>query len=159
MTTATISANERPSPARRVSSSTSGAIEKHPSEEPRPRRLIGHAAWLAPVVAEVNRLMALPNDWDTLGGTPLEPWAAREAIDFLIEYALPETPAPIIAPWNDGGVHLEWRARELLVEVDISPGESQTLYYRDHALGREEDRPIEPSDRGLVSLSLPAPGS
>jgi hypothetical protein len=71
-------------------------------------------------ISRIQDYCNLPEDWDTYGGLPASPEAARFSIDLLNTLrAKPEISAPDVQPISTG-VYLEWHSGEttLYFEVD-----------------------------------------
>jgi len=59
------------------------------------------------------RLAALPENWDTYGGAPIDPRAIQAAKEWLA--------AAQVVPCSDGGMQIEWHHLDADVEVTFKP--------------------------------------
>lgn len=61
----------------------------------------------------------LEDNWDALGGLPVEHGALQAALSILPAYVPPDSYPASVRPSGDGGVMLEWLPSDRLVEVHI----------------------------------------
>ena len=73
--------------------------------------------WVRPLVLRVLQLEALPQDWDSYGGLPLQRKHRDAALRFLGLVMTDDLERPDIVPLADGGIQLEWRRDG--IEVDF----------------------------------------
>ncbi len=78
-------------------------------------------------VAEIEGYAALPADWDSYGARPISAVAIDAATALLRRAALElsalgESVEPFdVAPLANGGVQLEWRRADAVLEVEVDP--------------------------------------
>lgn len=79
---------------------------------------IDAARWLDNALSDLNRLVALPPDWNSYTNSQVSAKAVANA-RMLLTAVRSEIPEPSIAPASGGGVSIEWISgpRELEIEV------------------------------------------
>ncbi len=94
------------------------------------------------VLASLRRiaeLMRLPDNWDSYGSIPIQPAAARRAIQVLLAAETEFPPPPRIVPVSGGGLQIEWAYGNRELEIEMLPdgsvefllaGDEQTLEWR-----------------------------
>jgi len=76
-------------------------------------------SWLHDALNEINKLINLPQNWDSYGAIPISGDNAIAAIDLLMTVMKDETPRPAFIPTNQGSVQLEWHTGGIDLEIEI----------------------------------------
>lgn len=82
-------------------------------------REIGREDLLDAARSRINRLLALPDGWDTYQAKPVVPLAAVAAHGILTRLLFDDCPTPQIAPGSDGSIDLMWLVLGTSIEVQI----------------------------------------
>src|SRR5205823_4313543 len=93
--------------------------------------------WLPQVVDQLNTLVSLRENWDSYGGSPLDPRLLVSAVRLLDRTMRYETPAPFIVPLSVGGLQLEWHQQGIDVEVELTAPHRFSVFFRDRVRGEE----------------------
>lgn len=81
------------------------------------------------ILSVLNRLIALPPNWDSYGALQIDISRTRVAFNVLMEVMREDTPAPSIVPTSDGHIQFEWHMRGIDLEVEvISPVTIRVMY-------------------------------
>lgn len=91
------------------------------------------------VIARINELFTLPNNWDSYGGRPISFTAAMAAISWLDDYSEDKLPVPSVVPGSDGSVQLEWHIHGIDLEVLFPPSGTPEFVYEDHNTNTQQD--------------------
>ena len=81
----------------------------------------------------LEMLRNLPDDWNGEGSLAISEqviWKAKELLSFVHVLA-PRLPYPFVAPLVDGGLQMEWKAREAELHLIISPLSERVEYLLD----------------------------
>ena len=79
-------------------------------------------AWVEPTVQSLGKLLQLEPDWDTYGGSPIDPRCVVAALRLAFDIFPDEMPVPSVVPTSRGGLQLEWHTRGVDLEVEfLSP--------------------------------------
>jgi hypothetical protein len=70
---------------------------------------------------KLQRLVELPEGWDSHRGRPVTILAASVLAGVLDSLVMDDVATPQIAPLPDGGVQVEWLVSGDSVEIDVSP--------------------------------------
>lgn len=75
-------------------------------------------AWLIKAKYDLDRIMALPENWDSYGSPSILEVLYKNAENFLRSLEVENIEAPFVAPVSGGGIQFEWqnKARELEIE-------------------------------------------
>jgi hypothetical protein len=113
-------------------------------------------AWLEPALAEFERIMNLPRDWDAYGSDPIALETIVRALLVLTEYMGPDTAPPWIVPLSDGGIQLEWRRDGSTLEVEVPAGDGApaTAYWMDEESGESWEGDLVEIPRNLLAAAL-----
>lgn len=110
------------------------------------------ADWLRPAVARISSLTALARGWDSYDATPVEADLALQAVEFLLNVALPHVPPPAIVPLSDGGIQLEWHHGGVDLEISFSELEPGG-YVEDRDGGEAAELPLNEAARVLARFA------
>jgi hypothetical protein len=94
-------------------------------------------AWFKPTVERLKHLLQLREDWDSYGAAPVDPRAARKALQLLALTTSLATPAPAVVPTVRGGLQLEWHQPDVDLEVEVPPSGPLRMTYENFVEGRE----------------------
>jgi hypothetical protein len=122
--------------------------EAHRAEGVRPR----FPLWFVEIVDVLGAYLSLKPDWDSYGGTRIDPQAALEAARLLLTLAAPDTPKPSIFPTPHGGVQIEWHLSHMELEIDVRSPARLEVGYEIYESGEEEEFEITSDFRPLVAL-------
>ena len=75
--------------------------------------------WFEAIFGRIEHLLALPQDWDSYGGRPIDPKRVAHAVRILAEVMDNQTPLPALVPTHSGGVQLEWHQGQIDLEMEI----------------------------------------
>ncbi len=128
--------------------------------QPAPSSPIDLVSGLAPdsrstferMVRRLLEFTALPVNWDSYGGLPLDPAVALAALRLLLPLVASGAPMPFLVPRSAGGLSLEWHStgRELILSLE-GPTTVST-YFWDPQSG-EEWEVARADDRFLAALT------
>jgi hypothetical protein len=76
-------------------------------------------AWAEPMVQSLGKLLQLEPDWDTYGGSPIDPMCVVAALKLALEVLPDDMPVPSVVPTSRGGLQLEWHTRGVDLEVEF----------------------------------------
>jgi len=97
--------------------------------------------WQVEGIKRLNKVLSLPQNWDSYGSRPPTQAAANTAMDLLTSIGIDYFVAPRVVPVSGGGLQLEWESGTRGLELEIlDDGSVEYL--------RTERR--EPRDEGLV---------
>ena len=87
-------------------------------------------AWLTPIAQTFHEFRNLEENWDSYGGSPIDPANMAAALAFLwdvIDQGV-RLPLPSVNPTSTGGVGLSWRSADTEIEIAFDhDGESEVL--------------------------------
>jgi hypothetical protein len=117
--------------------------------------------WLLPVLRRINKLLALPADWDGYGARPVRRDVAMFALAVLQRTMDAASPPAQIVPSSDGGLQLEWHMAGMDIELEIQSPYVAELWVRDRrdgAMDLEQDvkDDLGPLQHALRVLTLRA---
>lgn len=93
-----------------------------------------YAPWLDEVMAQMEELVRLPEDWDTYGASAPSRAAANALFEVLLQTTSVSTPCPAIVPSPAGHFQAEWHENGVDLEVEvISPSHIDVCFGSDHA--------------------------
>lgn len=73
------------------------------------------------LIAELEELAELPENWDGYGSPPIQPPVKKTAYQLLEFLEKLVMPSPHVAPVSGGGLQLEWQAGKRELELEIFP--------------------------------------
>ena len=99
--------------------------------------------WLAKAKYDLDRIMALPENWDYYGSPSIPEVLYSNAKNFLRSLEVEDIEPPFVAPVSGGGIQFEWqnKARELEIE-----------FVRSNVFGYLKIIGDEPVDEGQFSV-------
>jgi hypothetical protein len=110
------------------------------------RRLHALPSWMSEASARLEQLQALQEGWDGYGSSTIDFRLAEGVLRFLAEPLWAATVKPSISPTADGGLAVEWRRQNSVLELEFEPCGSVSIYVCDGAglewegdLGEEPD--------------------
>lgn len=87
------------------------------------------------VAAHLAPLRALPHNWDSYGGRPVDELAAQAAEQLITQLLLQRVRAPEFFPRPDGGLSIEWHGPTVELAIELPPGapgaSAASVYYSD----------------------------
>jgi hypothetical protein len=96
--------------------------------------------WFDVAMRSIAPLLALPPNWDSYGGQPIDPKAAMGALQLLMAAMKEDKPMPQFVPVSNGGVMLEWHTMNGDLEIEVMPSGYIRAVFDDAA---EWEEPIE----------------
>ncbi|RPI87568.1 MAG: hypothetical protein EHM42_05090, partial [Planctomycetaceae bacterium] len=75
--------------------------------------------WMEPVLAALDNLGRLPENWDSYGAVPIRQASLWAAVELLADVMHDETPLPTAVPTSHGAVQLEWHTRGIDLEIEV----------------------------------------
>jgi hypothetical protein len=109
--------------------------------------------WIAPIARTLHEFRALGENWDSYGGSPIQPVNIAEAVAFLwgIVDSGVRLPHPSIQPSSDGGVGLSWLSGDTEVEIAFESDEDSGIVITEG--GHTWDAPISEAAGILTDLA------
>ena len=80
-------------------------------------------SWFLPMRNQLQRFLALEENWNGYGERPIHEEAIKRTIDVLNAIVSETTPKPDIVPTSKGGIQIEWVSKDYEVEVEVFPTE------------------------------------
>lgn len=117
--------------------SKSTVVQEH--EEPFSRGVDSVPWWLVSALSDLQRLQALPENWDSYQSPRIDRVCIAIAGAVLQFIGDLDVPAPSIVPVAGGGVQIEWQHRGRELELEISPGLDVIGYLKVHSDGTMEE--------------------
>jgi len=106
--------------------------------------------WVEPTVQSLKKLLDLPPDWDSYGGSPIDPTCVYAAL-ILVSGILPDNaPAPSVVPTSRGGLQLEWHTRGVDLEVEFLSSTRVCGLFEDVIAGTSWEKDLSFDLRPLV---------
>jgi len=68
---------------------------------------------------ELEKLLQLEPNWDTYGGSQIDPKCVAAALNLLSNILLDSTALPSVVPTSRGGLQLEWHACGADLEIEF----------------------------------------
>jgi hypothetical protein len=110
-------------------------------------------AWLTPIAQTFHEFRKLGENWDSYGGSPIDPANMAAALAFLwdvIDQGV-RLPLPSVSPTSTGGVGLSWRSVDTEVEIAFDPdGDPGILVTQD---GHTWDAPLDEAGSVLTAVA------
>lgn len=122
-----------------------------------PTKSVISPAWLGRVKRRLEELVFLPSNWDSYGGALVDLRVARFAESLVEWFAVADMPPPDVFATSQGGIQIEWHVRRVNIEIDISPFDGTTIYFRDLNAGEPWSRPASSTDLQTARRRLIAP--
>ena len=94
------------------------------------------------LLARIQELISLPDDWDAQGGIAVQPWAVVQALTLLAEVMPKQVFLPSLIPTHEGELAMEWHTPMQSLEIDVGPSGAGSVYFRDRATGMEWERDL-----------------
>lgn len=107
-------------------------------------------AWMEPMVQSLEKLLQLEPDWDTYGGSPIDPGCVAAALNLVSDILLDDTPAPSVVPTSRGGVQLEWHTCGVDLEVEFLSATRVCGLFEDTIDGTSWEKDLSSDLRPLV---------
>jgi hypothetical protein len=107
--------------------------------------------WFLPTLEKIGALEALPKNWDSYGGRPVNPHCAATAVSLLLNVLEPGMPEPAIVPTNRGGLQIEWHRDGVDIEIEVQSPSRLYVAFEDENTGEEWEKQIS------GDLKLPVP--
>ncbi len=93
-------------------------VERDPSLQP--------VDWFDTALAELERIINLPTDWDGYGSEPIATETAVKALLLLTDLlGLSEAATPWVVPLSDGGIQLEWTRNGFVLEIQVPASDTE----------------------------------
>jgi hypothetical protein len=111
--------------------------------------------WLTETEETLQKLLGLPQNWNSYGARTIQPHNVRSAIQLLRQIAGHDTPRPIVIPTVRGGVQLEWHTCGIDLEIRSESQGQFHLYYEDPKEGTDWELDLSASEVGSVAELVP----
>ena len=109
--------------------------------------------WLPRVLAHLDTLPALGENWDGCGGTSPRPEAVDAAKSFISDLAAGTTvAAPHVSPMRTGGVLFAWENGPRQLEVEINTPESGSYVYLNQVTDENQTGTLSPGESVEAAL-------
>lgn len=96
--------------------------------------------WLEEARRQLEAIRSLPANWDTYSSPPPNTRWIDAAFGLLVSLCCAGSiPKPHINPTPHGGVQFEWEAGTRYLEIEIVAERAAEYFWRDAALGSEEE--------------------
>jgi len=99
--------------------------------------------WLAKAKYDLDRIMALPENWDSYGSPSIPEVLYKNAENFLRSLEVEDIEPPFIAPVSGGGIQFEWQNKTRELEIE---------FVQSNVFGYLKIIGDEPVDEGQFSL-------
>jgi hypothetical protein len=76
-------------------------------------------AWLLKAKYDLDRIMALPENWDSYGSPSIPEVLYKNAENFLRSLEVEDIEPPFVAPVSEGGIQFEWQNQDRDLEVEF----------------------------------------
>ena len=106
-------------------------------------------AWAESTVRSLGRLLRLGPDWDTYGGSPVDPACVVAALEFAFGTLRDDTPIPSVVPTSRGGLQFEWHTAGADLEIEFLSATRVCGLFEDHIKGTSWEKDLT-SDLGPV---------
>ena len=109
--------------------------------------------WLPRVLAHLDTLPALGENWDGYGGTALRPEAVDAAKSLISDLAAGTTvAAPHVSPMRTGGVLFAWENGPKQLEVEINIPEPSSYLYLNRDTDETQTGTLSPGESVEAAL-------
>ncbi|HEX7671525.1 MAG TPA: hypothetical protein VF395_18155 [Polyangiaceae bacterium] len=102
----------------------------------------GHQTPVDTVAAKLETLTELGDSWDSYGARRISVATVLEASQLLSGLHALGLPAPAIVPTANGGIQLEWRVRDLELELSLDPRGRMLVLFDDASRGESWEREL-----------------
>ena len=75
--------------------------------------------WLAKAKYDLDRIMKLPDNWDSYGSPSIPEVLYKNAENFLISLEAEDIEPPFVAPVSGGGIQFEWQNMDRELEIEF----------------------------------------
>lgn len=99
----------------------------------------GHVKSLEPTLDRIVELMELAPNWDSYGGSQIDPACILESVRLLLAVTTENTPLPSVVPTSQGGVQLEWHTNGVDLEVEVISPPRFSASFGESDTDREEE--------------------
>ncbi len=88
-------------------------------------------SWRELIKSRLNKLVELPSNWNSYGGSSISEEKANIAYSLLDELLRDSTPLPQIVPTPNGSIQIEWHINNIDLEIEIISAIEFDVYYGD----------------------------
>jgi hypothetical protein len=106
--------------------------------------------WLPEVLAKINEISRLKENWDSYGAKRIDPRCIDAANSLLRGVLDSSTPKPSVVPANRGGVQLKWHRGGIDLEIEIESPPRMNVFFADEQEGTQEEVTLTGSNQPLV---------
>lgn len=106
----------------------------------------GHQTLVDTAAAKLETLTELGDSWDSHGARRISVATVLEALQLLAGLYALGLPAPTIVPTSSGGIQLEWRVRDLELELSLEPRGRMLVLFDDASRGEGWERELLSGD-------------
>jgi len=113
--------------------------------------------WFDATLAEIERIINLPIDWDGYGSEPIAAETAVKALVLLTDLlGLTDAATPWVVPLSDGGIQLEWKRNGFVLELQVpsSDTEDPTAFAAEESSGESWEGRIAEIPRHLFASAI-----
>jgi hypothetical protein len=96
--------------------------------------------WQKDSVSKLIELVALPENWDGYGASPIGRDVAFFALEILQGSLGERTPKPSVVPTSVGGIQLEWHEKGIDLELQIIGIYECEMWFQDHQTGETNEQ-------------------
>ena len=107
-------------------------------------------AWVEPTVQSLGKLLQLGPDWDTYGGSAIDPGCVEAALDMVFGVLPDDTPMPSVVPTSRGGLQFEWHILGVDFEVEFLSATRVCGLFEDAIAGTSWEKDLSFDLRPLV---------
>ncbi len=108
------------------------------------------ATWVEPTVRALVKLLQLGPNWDTYGGSPMDPMCIAAALNLIFDTLPDDTPVPSVVPTSQGGLQLEWHTCGIDLEVEFLSATRVCGLFEDAVAGTSWEKDLSVDLRPFV---------
>ena len=111
-------------------------------------------AWLGAARHRLTEMAALEEGWDGHAGRLIDRDVLAFVTNLLDRVAVPGVPAPHLAPLSHGGIQLEWHAKGIDLEIEITEPYALSIWFEDHRTGDAWEKVFDGPDLSALDYPL-----
>ncbi|TXL69379.1 hypothetical protein FHP25_39210 [Vineibacter terrae] len=98
--------------------------------------------WMREVLARLNQVARMPENWDTYGAVPVNQRTLEHSLLVLTKLMPASRYLPRILASTHGGVLLQWDDGRRELEISVDAPMRGSVYYTDHESGDEDEEQL-----------------